>query len=514
MSNKESNTKAGNSVVIIGGGVGGLFTGALLAKHGYSVTILEKNKNIGGGLQTFVRNGHEFETGMHILGGFQKGGNLNKLCSYLGIMDKLDIEYDDDSCIDRITYLHDGRELVIPRGREAFTEYLCKEFPESAGEIRAYVDLIYNITDEVDYFHMREETEFYTNRSENFFKPIDEVISGVIGNEDLRNILAFINPMYGGVKGRTPTYIHAIISVLYIEGQSKFRGGSRQLTEALVGVIEANGGTVKGGEKVTRVHLSGAKEITNVVTETGNTYTAEVFISSIHPARLLAKMPASAFPKAYSHRVESIPNSNSAFQAFFILKENTFKYQKGAHFVIDDYADIWKQLEPNDDQWPRAMLLFTPSDKERAGGEYCRKLVVNCAMSFDEVLAWQDSKTGHRPQEYKEWKESRLAKIVNKLKQIYPDIEECIEEVYTSSPLTIRDYYDIPNGALYGFSKNASNILLSQLTVYTRIKNLLLTGQCVNLHGICGVPLTAIMTAEALVGRNSIIREINAFNNN
>ena len=52
-------------------------------------------------------------------------------------------------------------------------------------------------------------------------------------------------------------------------------------------------------------------------------------------------------------------------------------------------------------------------------------------------------------------------------------------------------------------------MMLSQLPVYTKVRNLLLTGQNINLHGICGVPLTAINTAEAILGTNHIIREIN-----
>ena len=57
------------TAVIIGAGLGGLFTGALLAKEGFKVTILEKNATIGGGLQTFQRFGEAFDTGMHIVGG-------------------------------------------------------------------------------------------------------------------------------------------------------------------------------------------------------------------------------------------------------------------------------------------------------------------------------------------------------------------------------------------------------------------------------------------------------------
>ena len=68
------------SIIIIGGGLGGLFTGALLAKEGYGVTVLEKNAAIGGGLQTFQRAGVTFETGMHILGGLRPGASISKIC--------------------------------------------------------------------------------------------------------------------------------------------------------------------------------------------------------------------------------------------------------------------------------------------------------------------------------------------------------------------------------------------------------------------------------------------------
>ena len=51
--------------------------------------------------------------------------------------------------------------------------------------------------------------------------------------------------------------------------------------------------------------------------------------------------------------------------------------------------------------------------------------------------------------------------------------------------------------------------MLSQMAVATKVKNLFLTGQNVNIHGFCGVSLTAIETAEALVGHNVIVKKIN-----
>ena len=45
--------------------MGGLFAGALLARAGHRVTVLEKNTIIGGGLQSFRRNGVWFNSGIH-----------------------------------------------------------------------------------------------------------------------------------------------------------------------------------------------------------------------------------------------------------------------------------------------------------------------------------------------------------------------------------------------------------------------------------------------------------------
>ena len=55
------------TAVIVGGGLGGLFTAAILSKEGVKVTVLEKNLNLGGGLQSFKRFGEVYDAGMHIL---------------------------------------------------------------------------------------------------------------------------------------------------------------------------------------------------------------------------------------------------------------------------------------------------------------------------------------------------------------------------------------------------------------------------------------------------------------
>ncbi|MHA7208896.1 phytoene desaturase family protein [Arthrobacter sp. MDT1-65] len=53
----------GQDVVVIGGGIGGLATSALLAQEGHRVTLLEKREEVGGRAGSWEQDGFRFDTG-------------------------------------------------------------------------------------------------------------------------------------------------------------------------------------------------------------------------------------------------------------------------------------------------------------------------------------------------------------------------------------------------------------------------------------------------------------------
>src|SRR5690625_5559948 len=55
--------KPSQAVVIIGAGVAGLATAALLARAGYQVQVLEQHSRIGGRAGVLERDGFHFDTG-------------------------------------------------------------------------------------------------------------------------------------------------------------------------------------------------------------------------------------------------------------------------------------------------------------------------------------------------------------------------------------------------------------------------------------------------------------------
>ncbi|MDR2868111.1 MAG: NAD(P)/FAD-dependent oxidoreductase, partial [Bacteroidales bacterium] len=90
-------------IIIIGSGLGGLTTGYILAKNGYHVTILEKNAQLGGCLQTFIRHGVKFETGMHYIGSMEEGQTLYNFFNYLSLLPDMQLQSLDKMAYDVIS---------------------------------------------------------------------------------------------------------------------------------------------------------------------------------------------------------------------------------------------------------------------------------------------------------------------------------------------------------------------------------------------------------------------------
>ncbi len=494
------------TVVIIGGGLGGLFTGAFLSKEGLRVTILEKNPIIGGGLQCFKRQGCMFETGMHIIGGFQQGGSLYKICSYLDIIDKLEIMHTDKNTMASIFYGEDGRCYTLPSGKDAFTRYLQQEFPNEKDNIGKYMDAMYSISEEVDLFYLRSSDNSIFSHSEEFLMPTDEFIAKYIDDKKLQDLLAYMNPMYGGVAGHTPAYIHAMINVLYIEGSSQFVDGSQQLANCLKAIIEDNGGTIVAGDAVDNIEVE-EKKIVKVVTRNKYEYAADWYISDVHPEVLFRIIGDNAFPRHYMQRISSIPNSYSSFGVYVKFKAASQPYINHPRYYQERYGSVWSLGAYNEDDFPQAFMYITPPTHGQ--GKWASRMIIHCIMPFDAVRKWEDTTIGNRSDEYLSWKEKIKNKILKKMDMLHPGFIDTVEMSFASSPLTIRDYYGSKEGSLYGHQCDCENLMLSQMPIATKVRNLLLTGQNVNLHGICGVPLTAIETAEAIVGKGTILSKIN-----
>ena len=265
------------------------------------------------------------------------------------------------------------------------------------------------------------------------------------------------------------------------------------------------GGEIRAANGVTNIEIEN-KAISYIETADGQKHYANMYISSIHPSSLFNILDRSKLQKSFWKRIDSIPNSYSVFSAYIVLKPGSIPYFNYTYYYIDDDQANWNHDDYTEENWPKGMMFITPplTGKEH----FAEKMIVNCIMKYETVKKWEHTFTGKRGNEYEAFKKQCENKIIDKLENVYPDIRNCIQSVYSASPLTIRDYYNQKEGALYGVKRDCNDLVFSFIPIHTKLNNLLLTGQNINLHGILGVPLTAIRTCSALLGMEYLIGKV------
>lgn len=72
-------------VIVVGAGIGGLTSAAILAHHGVPVVVLEAQAYPGGCASTFYRRGFRFDAGATLAAGFGSGMPLHRLGEFLGL---------------------------------------------------------------------------------------------------------------------------------------------------------------------------------------------------------------------------------------------------------------------------------------------------------------------------------------------------------------------------------------------------------------------------------------------
>ena len=152
------------------------------------------------------------------------------------------------------------------------------------------------------------------------------------------------------------------------------------------------------------------------------------------------------------------------------------------------------------------MLSSTASEKHP---EFAESLTAISYMDFDEVKEWENSihtitNKQQRGNQYDKFKQEKAEKMIEALEKKIPNIRDSIKNIYTSSPLSYRDYIGSFEGNMYGYIKSSENPLKTMVSPRTKISNLFLTGQSVNMHGILGCTIGAFNTCAEILGKELI----------
>jgi all-trans-retinol 13,14-reductase len=494
-------------VVIIGSGLGGLACGTILAHEGYKVCVLERNKQIGGTLQTYARDKVVFDSGVHYVGGLDKGQNLYRLFKYLRIMDKLKIRKMDEDMVDGIVFNGDPKVYRYAQGYERFIRNLAEDFPEEEEAIRKYCDQIREVCARFPLYNLRAGDPF--EKEGVLDMDVQTYVESITSNKKLRNVLVGTNLLYAGEPYKTPFYVHALVVNSYIESSWRFVDGGSQISRLLAREMTSRGGTIKKYAHVTRlVDKEGRIEYAELAN--GERYYGNIFISNAHPNKTMEMISSPLIKKVFRNRLRSIENSISTFYVNIVLKENTLKY-RNSNFYCYGEDDAWCIHGYTPENWPNGFgLFYTVSSRN---SEYAEGITLMAYMHYHEVEKWANTfntvtEEESRGEDYEEFKRQKAERLIEFADHWVPGLRNAVKNYYSATPLTLRDYIGTDDGTLYGYIKDYREPMKTFISPRTKIPNLFLTGQNLNLHGLLGVTVSAIVTCSEILGRDHILEQI------
>jgi phytoene desaturase len=251
-------------IVIIGAGIGGLSSGALLAKRGYQVTILEKNEHPGGRANIFTAEGFTFDMGpsWYLMPDiFEHFYELMEedINEHLNLV-KLSPSY-------RVFFPHDKDfpVLDIHSDLDKDLETLEKLEPGVSDTLRKYLErsgqpygiakqsfMYRNYNSILDFFQwdlMRE------GRHMNPLQTMENYLNKWFKDDRLKKILEYTLVFLGSAPSKTPALYNIMNYIDFHYGVYYPKGGIYTIIESLVRMNNKHGVTIKTNTPVEKIYI-------------------------------------------------------------------------------------------------------------------------------------------------------------------------------------------------------------------------------------------------------------------
>lgn len=478
--------KADYPAVIIGAGLGGLCCGALLAKEGIPVTVVEKHDIPGGYATAFERAGGKFRFEVSLEGTAIKEGNAGQMLRHLGIWDRLQWV-----ALPEVFRVRAGdKDILFPqRDPNAFVRELEKAFPEEAAGLGSFVEEILGIY---------EETHAYGGRSKflkTVLKPIfplefrrlwsvrnktlADLLDAHVKDLKAKEVLSAMWPYYGLPPSRLSAFYYAVATGGYLRhGSYYIRDRSQALSDALVEVIEGSGGKVLLATEASRIVMKQGA-VSGVYTVRGDVIPARVVVSNASALHTLRDMlPPDAAPQDYLKKLSSYRPSISCFIVWLGLNRDLGGvvpwYNTGVGSGLGAERDYLNAIRGEVETCSFGVTLYdTLYQGYSRPGTSTLKII--CLSGYESWRRFEgDYRAGNKVAYQKEkdrWTDILIRRTEENL---VPGLRSMIEVKEAGTPLTCWRYTGNTEGAIYGFEQSLDNAFMTRIDNRTPVKGLYL----------------------------------------
>ncbi len=493
-----------SEVVVVGAGIAGLTSAAILSKQGLKVTLIEAHTQSGGCAGTFKRKNYVFDVGATQVAGLEKGGIHSRIFNYLDIPSP-EATILDPACI---VDLNDGSE-IIPIWYEK-SKWIAEQEMQFPGSSRFWnicalihksnwifannnpVLPISNFWDFSQLFKALIPSNFVTGilLKSTIFDLLR--LCGLSRNERLIKFLNLQLKLYSqeDVYNTAALYGSTVLQMCQQpHGLWHLKESMQSLSQALENSLSKTGVNQIFGQQVNSINFDDLNMCWTISANSKKSsfvYQAKDLIYTPPPQSLLKhlKEPLNR-KKSYKNRLINLPDPSGALVFYSALKKEHIKNISSNHyqFVSHEFGSLFVSISDDGD------------------GRAPKGEVTLIASIFTKTKDWfnLDKKN------YVKKKNDFLKKISFELESYFDISPNNWLHMELATPLGFERWTNRPNGIVGGLGQNPDIFGLFGLSSRTPFEGLWLCGDSIYPgEGTAGVSQSALMVSRQILASKGI----------
>jgi C-3',4' desaturase CrtD len=329
-----------NRIVVIGAGVGGLSTSALLARAGLDVTVLEAHIYAGGSASTFYHQGYRFDAGATLPAGFYPGGPMDLVGQAVGI-DRWPVRSDDPAMV---VHLPDGARVTRYGGEQRWAERRRVFGPEAEPFWRwqettsdALWDLALRLPawppqipgeaarlvgDGLAWMGNDLRNRLKPSLALDVFRPVSAHLHRHSHGAASERLRLFVDAQLLIAAQTTSRYTNALYGASALDlprrGVAHAEAGMGAIAGTLVEAVKRNGGQVHFRQEATRIVVERGRPVA-VETKKGASFPADVVIANLPPWNVNRLLGEYAPRRLHTRRLRALPPRPEHLWGAFML---------------------------------------------------------------------------------------------------------------------------------------------------------------------------------------------------